>query len=259
MLAWPLPTKRCSARYVFGTERTLVESRKRDWMVIAIFGAIIIALIIVGLTTDVLSLDRLGRLVARVRDAKFTLAIFILLSIGVAAVGLPITPMQLMGGALFGIWRGVLLNWGTAVVGAIAGFYLARLFGRNALKRLIERMAHRTVNFSGPTARMRLFRLRLIPLTPFGAINFAAGLAGMKLWEFALATAVGIIPSVAVITYFASQVLGGGAKARHAAIVHTVIAAAVLLVLSYTPALLDRISGRKDDLELDKPALGDEG
>jgi uncharacterized membrane protein YdjX (TVP38/TMEM64 family) len=243
MLAWPLPTKGddCSARWLFRAECTLPASKKRDWITITIFGVIVVALIIVGATSDVLSLDRLGHLVSRVRDSKFTLAIFVLLSIGVAAVGLPVTPMQLMGGALFGIWRGIALNWGTAVVGGILGFYLARAVGKNTLKRLVERMAHRTVKFSGPRARMRLFRLRLLPLTPFGAINFAAGLAGMKLWEFTVATAVGILPSVAVVTYFASQVLGGGAKARHTAIVHTLIAAGVLWVLSYTPRLWDKL------------------
>jgi uncharacterized membrane protein YdjX (TVP38/TMEM64 family) len=228
-------------------ECTLSASKKRDWVTISIFGVIVVALIIVGATTDLLSLDKLGRLISRIRDSKFTLAIFVLLSIGVAAVGLPVTPMQLMGGALFGIARGIALNWGTAVVGGIVGFYLARVFGKNALKRLVERMAHRNVKFSGPKARMRLFRLRLIPLTPFGAINFAAGLAGMKLWDFTLATAMGIIPSVAIITYFASQVLGGGAKARHAAIVDTIIAAGVLLVLSYGPTLWDKRHPQTDE------------
>lgn len=194
-----------------------------------------------------LSLDKLGRLVSRVRDAKYTLAIFTLLAIGVAAIGLPVTPMQLMGGALFGIWRGFALNLGTAVVGAVIGFYLARVFGKNTLKRLIERMANRSVKFTGPKARRTLVRLRLIPLTPFGAINFAAGLAGMRFWDFTIATAIGIIPSTAVFTYLAAQVIGGGAKARHAAIMHTLIASGVLLALSFLPALWDRLIGDKDE------------
>lgn len=192
-----------------------------------------------------MTLQQLVDLVARVRDARGTLFIFLVLFIVVAAVGLPITPMILMGGALFGIWRGGLLNWGAATVGAIGGYYLARLFGRNALRHLVERMMHRSVKFSGPRARRTLLQLRLIPVTPYGGLNFAAGLAGMPLVDFVIATAFGTLPSIAVFTYFASQVLGGGAKARHDAIIHTVIAAAVLLLLSFAPMLWDRLTGHK--------------
>lgn len=207
---------------------------------------VIIALVILGATADWLSLLKLGDLVSRIRDARGTGVIFTLLFIGVAAVGLPITPMMLVGGALFGIWVGGLLNWGASIVGAIIGYYLARLLGKNALRRLVERMAHRTVKFSGSKARRTLLRLRLIPLTPFGGLNFAAGLGGMPFWDFVIATAIGTLPSIVVFTFFASEVLGGGAKARHDAIVDTIIAAGVLLLLSYAPALWDRVTGHSE-------------
>jgi uncharacterized membrane protein YdjX (TVP38/TMEM64 family) len=221
---------------------TLPTERKRDWLTVAIFGVVVVALIVVGVTSDWVTLHKLVELVGRIRDARGTFVIFTVLFIVVAALGLPITPMILVGGALFGIWRGALLNWGAAIVGAVGGYYLARLFGKNALRHLVERMTQRSVKFSGPGARKALFRLRLIPLSPFGGLNFAAGLAGMSLPDFVIATALGTLPSIAVFTYFAAQVLGGGAKARHDAIVHTVVAALVLLLLSFAPTLWDRLT-----------------
>ena len=192
---------------------------------------------------------KLQELMQRIRDARGTVFLFTLLFIAVAAVGLPITPMILMGGALFGVWRGVALNWVAALTGAFLCYHLSRALGKNAFRRIIERMARRRANFSGEKARRTLLRLRLIPLSPFGALNFAAGLSEMRIRDFLIATGIGILPSLTVYTYFASQVLGGGAKARNQAIVHTAIAAGVLLLMSFAPALWDKLHGSEDEAD----------
>ena len=207
------------------------------------FAAIAIAAVAIGASNDWLNMTTLWEVLVRIRDAHGTVVIFTLLFIAVAAVGLPITPLVLIGGVLFGVWRGMLLSWAAALVGGVAGYYLARLVGKNAFRRLIERAAGKNVQFSGKRARRTLLRLRLIPITPYGGLNFAAGLAGMPLKDFLIATAIGIIPGIAIFTYFASQVITGGKAARHMAIVQTVIAAAVLWALTYAPAIWDRKTG----------------
>ena len=199
------------------------------------------------MTSDLLTVAKLQGLMQRIRDARGTVFIFTLLFIAVAAVGLPITPMILMGGALFGVWRGVALNWVSAVTGAFLCYHLSRALGKNAFRRIIESMAQRSVNFSGPKARRTLLRLRLIPMSPFGALNFAAGLGEMRIRDFLIATSIGILPSLAVYTYFASRVLGGGTKARNEALVHTAIAAGILLVISFAPTVWDKLHGSEPD------------
>jgi uncharacterized membrane protein YdjX (TVP38/TMEM64 family) len=46
--------------------------------------------------------------------------------------------------------------------------------------------------------------VRLIPLFPFNLVNLVAGVSGIRLWEYVMATAIGIIPGT--IAYAA---LGG--------------------------------------------------
>ena len=190
---------------------------------------------------------KLQELMQRIRDARGTVFIFTLLFISVAALGLPITPMILMGGALFGGLKGGALNWLSALTGAFLGYQLAHALGKNAFRRIIERLARRSVNFSGPQARRTLLRLRLVPMSPYGALNFAAGLAGMKLRDFLAATGLGILPSICILTYFASKVLGGGSKARNEALMHTAIAAGIMLLFSFAPTLWDKFHGTDND------------
>ena len=234
----------------------LLPSRtRRDVLTLAVFAVAIIAAIAVGVSRDWLSVKSLWELITRIRDAHGTVMIFTLLFIAVAAIGLPITPLVLVGGVLFGIWKGVLLSWGASMIGAVIGYYVARKLGKNSLRRIVERLAGRHVQFAGRRARRTLLRLRLIPVSPFGGLNFAAGLAGMPFKDFFVATALGILPGLAIFTYFASQVLTGGKAARHTAIVHTLIAAGVLWALTYAPAVWDRFFGEEDDEEIaDTPA-----
>ena len=232
----------------FGTnlfpEVLLADRTRRDVIIIAAFTAVVVSAIVIGVRADWLSLGHLWSLVLRLREARGTGAIYAVLFIGVAAAGLPITPFILIGGVLFGLWMGTLISWGSAVVGAAAGYYLARRVGGNSLRRVIERFAGHDVRFTGKGAQSALFRLRLMPLTPFGALNFAAGLGGMPFGNFLIATAFGILPSVAIMTYFASAVLAGGQTARTAAIVRTIVAALAFWALSYAPRLWDRFTRR---------------
>ena len=220
---------------------------RRDYIILAVFAAVAITAIVLGIKADWLSLSSLGTLVVRIRDAKGTGVLFTLLFIGVAAIGLPTVPLILIGGVLFGSWIGGLVSWGASLVGATIGYFLARLLGKNALRRLIERMAGHHVQFSGKKARKTMLRLRLIPLTPFGGLNFAAGLAGMRYRDFLIATALGIIPGIVILAVFASRVLTGSEGARHRAILHTLLAAGVLWALTYAPAVWDRFFGDKDE------------
>ncbi len=111
------------------------------------------------------------------------------------------------GGLLFG----TLVGGAMAVIGATAGALVLFLAARSAFA---PAMAARG---GGRLTRVRtelhrngfhyLLAIRLIPLVPFWLVNLAAALAGMRLWSFAAATLLGIIPGTFV---FASIGAGVG-------------------------------------------------
>jgi len=110
------------------------------------------------------------------------------------------------GGLLFG----PILGGTLAIVGATAGALVLFLAARSAFagtmasrggRRLTRIRAELQVNgFS------YLLAIRLVPLFPFWLVNLAAALADMRLWAFAAATLIGIIPGTFVFAWIGAGV-----------------------------------------------------
>jgi uncharacterized membrane protein YdjX (TVP38/TMEM64 family) len=180
--------------------------------------------------------------IERARTLPYIHVLFVLVYIVVATFGLPATPFTLAGGLLFGTGLGVVLNWTGATLGAIGTYLLAQALGGDAVRALLGANAARLDLLTGDAGFRALFRLRLIPVIPFNALSLAAALSGIALRPYVAATALGILPGTVVYTYFAGSLVGGVSGASSTARTHLLVAAALLLGLSFLPAL--RRAGR---------------
>jgi len=86
-----------------------------------------------------------------------------------------------------------------------------------------------------------MLTLRLIPIVPFNALNFGGGLVGMGWPAYALATGLGILPGTFVYTMFADALLEGSTQASRDAFLRMAVAGALLVLLSFLPAILKRL------------------
>ncbi|MBD2196125.1 MULTISPECIES: TVP38/TMEM64 family protein [Calothrix] len=109
---------------------------------------------------------------------------------------LPSTALNLTGGAIFGPWLGTCWTSTGAIVAAIAAFIFARTIGYNAVaKRLAGR-------WQAIDAEIRqggvyyMFAIRLLPIMPYGLVNFAAGLSSVSFKDYLIGTILGTVPSV---------------------------------------------------------------
>lgn len=112
----------------------------------------------------------------------------------------PASLLTILGGALFGLGWGVLLSWGGALLGACGGFLLGRLLGRPAVDRLLRgrlAQADAVLTAHGLAA---VLATRLLPLFPFTPLNYASGLLGVRLRDYLLGTALGIVPGAVAYT-----------------------------------------------------------
>ncbi len=108
---------------------------------------------------------------------------------------LPKTVFTLAAGALFGVFLGLLVVVLGAMIGAVVAFYLGRWLGRDGVQRLTRIRAER---FDAQLAEHGLWAvlvLRLIPLVPFTALNYLAGLTALRLRDFLIGTVIGMIPA----------------------------------------------------------------
>jgi uncharacterized membrane protein YdjX (TVP38/TMEM64 family) len=142
---------------------------------------------------------------------------------------------------VFGFELGTLLNWIGATIGAIGGYWLARVVGRDALERLGGRKIYALEKLADAHAFSTVLRLRLIPVLPFNALNFACGLVGLDFVSYLAGTMIGDLPVTAAYTYFADALLSGVAGARRAALFHASVAGGLLILLSFLPGLIRRL------------------
>ncbi len=123
-------------------------------------------------------------------------AVVFVLGYAVATLSpLPKSLFTLAAGAVFGVAVGVLVVMAGATLGALVAFYLARLLGREGVHRLTWVRADR---FDARLERHGLLAVlvaRLVPVVPFTAVNYLAGLTGLGVRVFVVGTVLGILPA----------------------------------------------------------------
>ncbi len=80
-----------------------------------------------------------------------------------------------VGGALFGVALGTVLSVVGATAGATAAFFIGRRLGRGTLERAVGRRARAVDAWLGQRGFTAVLYLRLFPIVPFNAMNYAAG------------------------------------------------------------------------------------
>ena len=116
------------------------------------------------------------------------------LYIVVTALSLPgATLLTLFAGALFGLWRGVLIASFSASIGATLAMLVSRYLLRDSVRK---RFGDRLKRIDAGIEReggFYLFALRLVPLLPFFVINLAMGLTGIRAWTFYWVSQLGML------------------------------------------------------------------
>lgn len=109
---------------------------------------------------------------------------------------LPSTPLNLTGGAIFGPVLGTVWTSVGAIIAALVAFVFTRTVGRKAVAK---RLAGRWQAMDAEVLRgglFYMFAIRLIPIMPYGLVNFAAGLTSVSFKDYVLGTTLGTVPSV---------------------------------------------------------------
>lgn len=122
--------------------------------------------------------------------------LFVLLYVVATVLVMPSTALNLAGGAIFGPWLGVLWTTVGALIAAIVSFVFTRTIGRQAIeKRLAGRW--RTIDAEVQKSGMfYIFAIRLVPIMPYGLVNFAAGLTSVSFKDYVIGTSLGTVPGI---------------------------------------------------------------
>ena len=167
-------------------------------------------------------------------DAVTTAALFVAAWAVLTTFGFPALPLIIAGGALFGTLLGTLLSLVGTLLGALGGYTLARRFAPGLAARWVGKRV--TALRAGERATFwAQVQLRVMPVIPFGAVNFAAGIAHVPLPSYAASTVVGQLPSTVLYAYLADRVVA--AAGRRGSIAEVVAVSVALAIVSIVGAL----------------------
>jgi len=160
----------------------------------------------------------------------------------VAALGIPLTPLVLLAGALFGFFEGVVVAWVGLVLGTSGAYWIARLIGGASVSRVLAGHEDIIAKLHGRSGFLALLRLRAIPLIPSILLDYSAGTARMDYAAYVGATMLGSLTSTMIFIYLASHVaMGLTTGTAHEALLWSVGAGVVLVTMRFAPALVRRM------------------
>ena len=113
--------------------------------------------------------------------------------------------ITLGGGAVFGLWQGLLLVSFASTLGATLAFLASRFVLREWVEAHFgQRLADINAGVDKEGA-FYLFTLRLIPVVPFFLINLLMGLTRMKTWTYYWVSQLGMLAGTAVYVNAGTQ------------------------------------------------------
>lgn len=189
--------------------------------------------------SEMLREDRLSETLTGLRAAWWSPLALFGLYLGLAPLGVPLTPLILAGGLVFGPFWGWVISFSGSYAGGVASYFLGRALGREFVAQLFgdrlkkfERLLHRHGFWA-------MVRLRFLPV-PFPVANYGAALAGVKPGTFLVSTLLGLAPAIFAFNYFAAS-LGRAAEGRRGAVAGRLgLAVAGLLLVSLIPTVVTR-------------------
>jgi len=133
---------------------------------------------------------------------------FLLAHIMATVVPVPRTAFTLAAGLLFGPVLGVAIAVAASTFSAVLAMLLVRSVGWRLDRLIRHRAVHRVDERLRQRGWMAVLSLRLIPVMPFAAINYAAGASAVRIVPYTLATLAGLLPGTTAVVSLGNALAG---------------------------------------------------
>jgi uncharacterized membrane protein YdjX (TVP38/TMEM64 family) len=180
------------------------------WLRLGILGAMVLFgfyLVLFTPVGEMFTQDRMISLLEELRHAPWTPFALVGAYIAIAPLAvIPASPLVVAGGVVFGAVKGGLLNGLGLVLGSAAGYAIARALGRDFMTHLVGPKLKRAERIFETQGFWPLVQIRYLPV-PFSVVNYGAALAGVRPALFLTSSALGLLPSALIHTYFSAAMV----------------------------------------------------
>lgn len=187
---------------------------------------------------DHLNREDIRAFVENLRGLWYGPLVFIAVFAAACVVALPASIFVIASGLIWGWKLGGTWAMIGGIIGAVASFYAGRFIGEGLLGRF-GRVGQLVIRQADHAGFKSLLILRFIPGIPFAALNYGAGVAGVRIGDFIAATMLGMAPSVYVFAYCADA-LFNGSMGEGDALLRLLIVGVLMIAIVLIPSLLRR-------------------
>jgi len=192
--------------------RSELRRRKGYWL-----KAAGLVLLIAGLTAlwrftalaDYLSADRITAWARRFADEPWAPAAVMATYVPAALILFPRPLITLFAVVAFGPWLGFVYAMFGILVSAFLTYLAGMRLDRGIVRRLSGPQLDRIIRVLRQRGLVAMTALRLVPLAPFAVEGVIAGAIHMRLRDFLLGTAIGMLPGTLAATVFGDQLHAG--------------------------------------------------
>jgi phospholipase D1/2 len=175
----------------------------------------------------------------RIRDALESFAngnwgplIVLGIFVGSSVLLFPVTVLIAATAAAFGPWLGFAYSAVGALLSALISFMIGAMVGRETLTSVLGPRLNRIRREVRNRGVIAVAVVRLVPVAPFGVVNLVAGASKIRLLDFTLGTAIGMLPGIAVMAALGHQITLVLTQPSLEAIIWFTLAIAAWLALS---------------------------
>lgn len=162
--------------------------------------------------------------------------------------------VTMMAGMAFGPWWGTLVVSIGSTLGATLAFVIARYLARESVESFLSKQAwfKRFKDSIEENGFNFVIFVRLVPIFPFNGLNYACGLAPLKIKDYVLGSLLGMLPGTFAYVYLGAagcqlidSVVRGDISRIPPDVRNTLlIAIALLAFLSFLPIILRSIQNK---------------
>jgi len=244
-LTWITGMHSTAARSVAKTAAPRRRATLGDWLRLVVPIVLLAGLVLAAWQLGYFDLkepDKLSEAAQRVRNTPWLRTIFVAVYAALAALASPVSPLAYGAGAVFGFVEGSILVWVASMIGSAVGYTLARTVWSEPAHRLLGRHEAKLERLREGNPFLTMLRVQLLPVVPFGMLNYAAGTARLRFLPFWLGSGLAIVPSTIAAVYVGDRIAAGVRGSGKQAFVVAGLVMLGMFVLSLLPTVLH---GRK--------------
>lgn len=123
------------------------------------------------------------------------------------AVAFPVVILIFVTAAIFGPWLGMAYAAAGVTASACIFYAAGARLGSEHLRRLVGSRWPRLGGWLRRRGLLAVVALRVLPMAPFTVVNLAVGASGIRFFDFALGTLIGVGPGLVAMSFLGSRIV----------------------------------------------------